>query len=211
VSLYKQYQQNKNYIGFLDIVASAQDFGLAVIDERGTAVYSNLFFISVVSDIFGTESTAVSVAAIDAILFRQTGMKINKTINPITLRIGKHDFYFEPRCITGAEGNTWFLFIFVDMKKMAHSSDPKLKFLEKYNMSAQEIEVGVLILQGFDNKKIAENLFISIPTVKFHVRNILRKLGVSNRSALITMFAAYAYENGTNPQFRGTNSGIFAN
>jgi DNA-binding NarL/FixJ family response regulator len=97
------------------------------------------------------------------------------------------------------------------MKKAVQPSDPKLKFLEKYNMSAQETEVGVLILQGFDNKKIAESLFISLSTVKFHVRNILRKLGVSTRGAVITMFAAYSYENGTNSQFRGNNSRTFTN
>ncbi|MDR0709012.1 MAG: helix-turn-helix transcriptional regulator, partial [Spirochaetaceae bacterium] len=128
-----------------------------------------------------------------------------------TLRVGKHDFYFEPHCITGAEGNARFFFVFADMKKMAQPSDPKLKFLEKYNMSAQEIEVGVLILQGFDNKKIAESLFISLSTVKFHVRNIFRKLNVGSRSAAITMFAAYSYENGANPQFRGNNFEVLVN
>jgi DNA-binding CsgD family transcriptional regulator len=200
--LYKQYQENKNYINFLDAATSAQGFGLAVIDERGIIVYSNHFFISFVSDIFSTESTAASVAAIDAFLFEQTGMKITRIINPVTLRIGKHDFYFETRCITGAEGNARFFFIFVDMKKITPSLDPRLKFLEKYNMSVQEIEVAALILQGFDNKKIAENLFISISTVKFHVRNILRKLGVSNRGAVITRFAAYSSETGPASQNR---------
>ena len=200
LALYKQYQENKNNISFLDIVTSAQRFGVAVINEQGIPVYSNQFFISFISDIFGAESTVASIARIDAILFEQTGMKINKIIDPIRLRIEKHDFYFESRCITGAEGNIRFFFIVVDKKKMMPPSDPRLKFVEKYNMSEQETEVAVLILQGFDNKKIAESLFISISTVKFHVRNILRKLGLSSRSAVISRFAADSYENGSKPQ-----------
>jgi DNA-binding CsgD family transcriptional regulator len=214
LSLYKQYQENKNYISFLDIATSEQGFGLAVIDEQGVIVYSSRFFTFFMSDVFNTDSTVASLAAIDAFLFKQTGMKITKIINPVTLRIGKHDFYFEPRCVAGAEGNTRFFFIFVDRKKMPQSSDPKLRFIEKYNMSAQEMEVALLIFQGFDNKRIAESLFISIPTVKFHVRNILRKLDVSNRGAIISKFAAYSYEEGANPQnrrFDGYGLGIFAN
>ncbi|MDR0377333.1 MAG: LuxR C-terminal-related transcriptional regulator [Spirochaetaceae bacterium] len=203
LSLYKQYQENKNYINFLDVAASVQGFGLAVINEQGIIVYTNNFFVSIVSDMFNSESTVASVLAIDALLYEQTGMKINKIINPVTLRIGKHDFYFEPHCIAGVEGNLRFFFIFVDMKKVTHPSDPKLEFLDTYNMSAQEIEVAVLILQGFDNKKIAESLFINISTVKFHVRNILRKLGVNSRAAVITRFAAYSYENRSNPQSFG--------
>jgi DNA-binding NarL/FixJ family response regulator len=204
LSLYKQYQENKNRVHFLDAATSVQGIGLAVINEQGIIVYTNSFFVSIVSDIFNSESTVASVIAIDALLYEQTGMKINKIINPVTLRFGKHDFYFEPRCIAGVEGNVRFFFIFVDMKKITQPSDPKLKFLDKYNMSVQEIEVAVLILQGFDNKKIAETLFINISTVKFHVRNILRKLGVDSRNAVITRFAAYSYENGSTPQSFGT-------
>ncbi|MDR0760969.1 MAG: hypothetical protein LBF74_12830, partial [Treponema sp.] len=122
LSLYKQYQENKNYISLLDVAASVQGFGLAVINEQGIIVYTNNFFISIVSDIFGTESMVASVTALDALLFKQTGMKINKLINPVTLRVGKHDFYFEPHCITGAEGNARFFFVFADMKKMAQPS-----------------------------------------------------------------------------------------
>ncbi|MDR2785484.1 MAG: helix-turn-helix transcriptional regulator [Treponema sp.] len=90
----------------------------------------------------------------------------------------------------------------MDKKNLPQPTDPRLKFIDKYNMSAQEIETAVLLLQGFDNKKIADSLFISISTVKFHVRNILRKLGVNNRSAVISEFAVYSLKNGlsNNPQ-----------
>jgi NarL family two-component system response regulator LiaR len=42
-----------------------------------------------------------------------------------------------------------------------------------------------LMAQGLSNQDIAERLHIAIPTVKFHVTNILSKLHVTNRTAAV--------------------------
>ena len=49
-------------------------------------------------------------------------------------------------------------------------------------LTRREQEVFGLICQGRNNKEIASALFLSIATVKVHVRNILRKLGVRTRT-----------------------------
>ncbi|NLI91960.1 MAG: response regulator transcription factor [Peptococcaceae bacterium] len=41
-----------------------------------------------------------------------------------------------------------------------------------------------MILQGYSYSQIAEQLFVTPNTVKYHVRNILRKTGVNNRYEL---------------------------
>ncbi len=51
----------------------------------------------------------------------------------------------------------------------------------KFDLSSRESEVLELIAEGKTNGEIAEHLFISINTVKFHVKNIYEKLEVSNR------------------------------
>ncbi len=51
--------------------------------------------------------------------------------------------------------------------------------------TAAEIRVLELLLEGKKNKEIAEDLFISLNTVKFHVRNILRKSQCSSRKELV--------------------------
>ncbi|QNE88661.1 response regulator transcription factor [Corynebacterium incognita] len=48
-------------------------------------------------------------------------------------------------------------------------------------LSPREREIAQLIAQGLDNTAIAESLFISTTTVKTHVKNILHKIGGSNR------------------------------
>jgi DNA-binding NarL/FixJ family response regulator len=59
-------------------------------------------------------------------------------------------------------------------------------------LTRQELRVLALIVQGLDNEAIAEELVISRNTVKTHVRKILRKLGVADR----TQAAVWAQRHG---------------
>ncbi|MAT42134.1 MAG: hypothetical protein CL609_07315 [Anaerolineaceae bacterium] len=52
-------------------------------------------------------------------------------------------------------------------------------------LSDQEINVLKLIVDGKSNQDIADELYISVGTAKWHVHNILQKLGVKNRSQAI--------------------------
>ena len=57
-----------------------------------------------------------------------------------------------------------------------------------YNISDREREIIELIISGKSNKDIEQKLFISFNTVKNHIYNIYKKLGVSSRSQLIHFF-----------------------
>ena len=59
-------------------------------------------------------------------------------------------------------------------------------------ITAREIKVLRLIAEGLSNHDIANKLFISKPTVRTHVSNILRKLYLDNR----TQAALYALRKG---------------
>jgi len=63
------------------------------------------------------------------------------------------------------------------------------------DLSPREGEVLQLVAQGAPNKKIADSLFISENTVKTHLRNIMEKLHLANRSQA----AAYAVRRGLVP------------
>ena len=54
-------------------------------------------------------------------------------------------------------------------------------------LSARELEVLDLIAQGNSNQQIAEQLFISLHTVKTHARRIHSKLGVERRTQAVAM------------------------
>jgi LuxR family maltose regulon positive regulatory protein len=53
-------------------------------------------------------------------------------------------------------------------------------------LSVRELETLKLIAEDLSNREIADKLFISLNTAKTHVRNILLKLDVENRSQAVT-------------------------
>jgi DNA-binding NarL/FixJ family response regulator len=57
---------------------------------------------------------------------------------------------------------------------------------ERTLLSEREIEILRLVAAGKSNRLIAEQLLISENTVKYHLKNILQKLGVSNRTEAVT-------------------------
>ncbi|MDO5156485.1 MAG: LuxR C-terminal-related transcriptional regulator [Eubacteriales bacterium] len=73
-------------------------------------------------------------------------------------------------------------------------SQPSLSFEEFYDLSKRECEIFDLILKKASNPAIAESLFVSENTVKFHVKNILHKTDCKNRKELIQKAEAYQSE-----------------
>jgi NarL family two-component system response regulator LiaR len=63
-------------------------------------------------------------------------------------------------------------------------SEPSQPYLE---MTSREKEILALMVEGFSNNEIAERLFVSQSTVKFHVSNILSKLGVTGRTEAVAL------------------------
>lgn len=55
-------------------------------------------------------------------------------------------------------------------------------------LTPREGQVLRLIVSGASNTEIAEDLVVSVETVKSHVKRILRKLGAVNRSAAISLY-----------------------
>jgi NarL family two-component system response regulator LiaR len=58
---------------------------------------------------------------------------------------------------------------------------------EDYDLSDRERETLKLMTEGLSNVAIAKHLVISESTVKFHVSNILSKLGVTSRTEAVTL------------------------
>lgn len=60
------------------------------------------------------------------------------------------------------------------------------------DLTNRELEILMLIAQGMSNQEIADELYITLKTVKTHVSNILSKLEVEDR----TQAAIYAFKHG---------------
>jgi len=69
------------------------------------------------------------------------------------------------------------------MKEIATDS-VSIKLTEQ-GLSRREIEVVNQVVKGQTNKKCAHALFVTEKTIKFHLTNVFRKMGLKNRQALI--------------------------
>jgi len=58
----------------------------------------------------------------------------------------------------------------------------------KYEFTKREQEIIELICQGKSNQEIADQLFVSLRTIKAHVYNVFKKTEVSNRLQLANLF-----------------------
>src|SRR3954454_20510662 len=59
-------------------------------------------------------------------------------------------------------------------------------------LTDREVTILKAVARGLSNKQISQELFVTEQTVKFHLSNIYRKLGVANRAGAV----AYAHEQG---------------
>lgn len=83
------------------------------------------------------------------------------------------------------------------LEQHAHAEGRNLpsmpRVLQQKILSDREIEVMALIVQGYINKEIADQLNISLSTVITHRKNIMDKLGMKSVSALTIYAVMHGY------------------
>jgi len=75
---------------------------------------------------------------------------------------------------------------------IAHPADLAIESIDEVQpLTARETQLLRLVNEGLSNQTLADQLSISLPTVKWHLRNLYGKLGVRNRSAALAKARAY--------------------
>jgi DNA-binding CsgD family transcriptional regulator len=65
------------------------------------------------------------------------------------------------------------------------NEEPSRAFLSKHGITEREREIILKVMQGKSNEDIARELVISLATVKTHLHNIYRKIGIDSRYDLL--------------------------
>lgn len=66
------------------------------------------------------------------------------------------------------------------MQRTVTQPAPKT-YIQSVKLSDREREILKLIVEGQTNQQIASHLYLSLSTVKTHVKNIFNKMGVDHR------------------------------
>ena len=195
VELYKKYIEHKSLGFYLSAFCDDQDTGLAVFDGRFKMLYHSESFLKFVSETYDITEYNNARAAITAEVIesveKRYNIKLKKLTEAFCFQEGRYDVCFKLHHHFNGEIIKKLLFITVKKTQKPNEkvelteSTLNFEIFNQYNFSPREAEIVNLISQGYDNKKIAAELFISMSTAKFHIRNIFNKLGVSNRTAAI--------------------------
>jgi DNA-binding CsgD family transcriptional regulator len=74
-----------------------------------------------------------------------------------------------------------YLFQLEKLKAGSKKENPITELAKNYGLTQRETEIMELIATGIGNEDIADKLFVSKNTIKFHIKNIFIKLDVRNR------------------------------
>lgn len=78
-------------------------------------------------------------------------------------------------------------FVMVLLEKISLRGEvPWEKIQEIFHLTKREIDILRLLFQGKSDKQMAEELFVSVYTIKDHLGNIRKKMQVSTRTKIIT-------------------------
>lgn len=149
-------------------------------------------------------SARYSAAEFVMLLFDIDEKQAYRVCKRINDKINKNGFIFESHQIKidihigfhilDSKDITVNQFILAASKSVYHTGDieennksaiTKEEIFQKYVLTEREKEVAALLLKGYKNSEIAQELFIGISTVKKHIVNIFDKANVKSRAEFI--------------------------
>ena len=68
----------------------------------------------------------------------------------------------------------------------------KIKILPgKKPLTKRELEIFSHLVSGMSDKRMSEELAVTLPTIKFHLQNIYKKSGVNGRKGILKLISSY--------------------
>ncbi|MDO1449915.1 LuxR C-terminal-related transcriptional regulator [Rhodocytophaga aerolata] len=186
------YQNEHIYINFARLLIVQYKF------DEATAVLSKIFALASAS---GRRETLVQVEILYAILHSMTGFQQKAVKNLLAAMeyAAEEDlinyFLFDLPTTSNllleaykiqATTKTKISKAFVDKLKSAiNKKQNRVKILSNFELSNRELDTLKLIADNLTNLEIADKLFVSVNTVKTHLKNIYLKLNVKSRSKAV--------------------------
>ncbi len=194
VEYYLRFLSERYFWNFLQDESTEQGHKLAIVDERGDMVFYNPEFVHLASECFDLHGTSGYVKRIREELRSQKKAEFFLVSDPVSITVGDFTLIISRHSYPVASRERKFFFIRIERAgksaplKLPEPEDKSiLRLVDAYGLTTREAEIAKLLPSGMNNGKLAEQFHISVPTVKFHLQNIRRKLNVQSRAEIIAI------------------------
>ena len=194
VEHYLNYISGRFFWSFLQEETELHDQHMAIVDERGDIVFYNPGFVRLASECFNIRGESGLVSRIRGELRDRASLELFKLPGPCGIEVGEFTFRFSVHSYPWISRDREFIFIRIDRKVRAAGIPAEtrddagtLKLVDVYGLTHREAEIAEMLAMGMNNSQMADYFQISTPTVKFHLQNIRRKMGVSGRAEMIAL------------------------
>jgi DNA-binding CsgD family transcriptional regulator len=181
---------------FAEIVQKRSTPGILIFDLDERLLYLNSEVLDIMPSLDGSRYEAeLPVAGVPGEVLRlYRSVKEKLTEKDVELNSAIFRVEGEKTCSlralpisqSGDAKNTTHIMILVE--KIIEKHEPDFdKAKNMYNLSRKELEVLGLVCHGYSNKDIADRLFISVFTVKDHIKSMKRKMCASSRSVMVSL------------------------
>jgi LuxR family maltose regulon positive regulatory protein len=131
----------------------------------------------------GKEDAALAAVA-EALALGQPGGFVRVFVDEVTAAHGEPLARLLYRALAAEISPAYASYLLQQLPEAAERASPaQAPLIEP--LSEREMEVLQLVAEGLTNQEIAERLFLSLATIKWHASNIYSKLGVNNRTEAV--------------------------
>jgi DNA-binding NarL/FixJ family response regulator len=154
---------------------------VVIIDGEDRVVLANDRATKLLRDVAGAEILAGSaeLSPVLKALVPELRARIRERLDTSTVALLTIDNCVRACLVNGSAGKH-LLLVFERVER----KDAVQHNLERYALSPRECEVVMLVLYGYSNRRIADQLFLTEYTVEDHFKRVFAKLGVRSRTAL---------------------------
>jgi len=186
-SLFIDGIQNEKHI-YKNCLSQAH-LGILVLAQDLSPLYYNEEACRICMDMMSSDSTQNSISLVTNIIYEKI---MGRLFDHIILH-GSCQIRIVPQIIPKSNGTIETVYIVF----LSNNEKPIGKILEKmnniYSFSKREKEIIEEIYNGLSNDQIAEKLYVSIHTVKTHIENVYKKMGINKRASLINIINEISY------------------
>jgi DNA-binding CsgD family transcriptional regulator len=175
----------ENQKRILEAHSNNSSLGLIILDSSFRTLYYNWSAKEILYDILANENEKTIDYFVKKHLIGHKNVKLGFETSIFSPSFQQYTIHVVPDLyskIKYQKESVYFVQLIPDNSCRVHTP----QVIDEFSfLTPREKEICYLVQQGYTNLQIAEQLFISINTVKRHIQNIFEKLNVKNRTSLL--------------------------